>query len=128
MLSNYNWEREFQYISNSSNKSTPISIGAIKSCIEADEPIHLSHLLNNNQNAKIYALICCFSLIPSIKCIEYLISVDTPLDKTFDNNPFTCTPQDYSDKYFNIKYINKLHTNTLSSIYTAIENGRKKLK
>ena len=70
-------------------------IGAIKSCIEADEASYLLKLLNNNTKAKIYSLICCFTFIPSVKCIEYLIADGTPLNETFENNPFRCKTREY---------------------------------
>ncbi len=103
------------------------SISAIKSCIEADEPIMLLEALNNNYKAKIFALICCFTFIPSAKCIEYLIADGTPLDKTFDNNPFGCTPQEYLDKHFSFT-TNKLHTKARNIIFTSIEKGKLRKK
>ena len=75
-------------------------INAIKSCIEADEAGYLIEILNNNYKAKIYSLIRCFTFIPSIRCIKYLIAEGTPLNETFENNPFQCTPQEYLDRYF----------------------------
>lgn len=99
------------------------SISALKSCIEADEPQILLEIIDNNYKAKIFALISCFTFIPSIKCIETLIANGTPLDKTFENNPFNCTPQEYLDKHFNLT-TNKLHTKARNNIYIAIEKGR----
>ena len=102
-------------------------ISAIRSCIEADEAEYLLRVLNNNTKAKIYSLICCFTFIPSIKCIEYLIAEGTPLDKTFENNPFNCTPMDYLNKYFPASNIfDGPRHNCLSrdAIYEAIERGR----
>ena len=100
------------------------SISAIKSCIEADEATLLLEAVKDNYNAKIYALICCFTLIPSVKCIERLIAEGTPLDKSFNANPFNCTPQEYLDKHFGFTS-NKLHTKSRSSIYQAIDKGKK---
>jgi hypothetical protein len=99
------------------------SISAIKSYIEADEGIILIEAINDNYKAKIFALICCFTFIPSVKCIEQLIASGTPLDKTFDDNPFNCTPQEYLDKHFGFT-VNKRHTNARNSIYNAIEKGK----
>lgn len=99
------------------------SISAIKSCIEADEATILLEILNGNYKAKIFSLICCFTFIPSSKCIEYLIADGTPLDKTFDNNPFACTPQEYLDKHFGFT-VNKLHTKARTTIFNSIEKGK----
>lgn len=103
------------------------SLSALKSCIEADEPESLLEILDNNYKAKIFALICCFTFIPSAKCIEYLIANGTPLNKTFDNNPFQCTPQEYLDKYFNLTS-NKLHTKARNTILISIEKGKVRKK
>lgn len=102
-------------------------IGAIKSCIEADEASYLLKLLNNNTKAKIYSLICCFTFIPSVKCIEYLIADGTPLNDTFENNPFQCTPQEYLDAHFPPS---KPHYSNLlrDAIYYAIEKGKLVIK
>jgi hypothetical protein len=102
-------------------------IGAVKSCIEADEASYLLNLLNNNTKAKIYSLICCFIFIPSVKCIEYLIAEGTPLNESFENNPFQCTPQEYLDMYFPASTImDGPRYNCLSRnvIYDAIERGK----
>jgi len=101
-------------------------IGAIKSCIEADEASYLLKILNNNTKAKIYSLICCFTFIPSVKCIEYLIADGTPLNETFENNPFQCTPQEYLDRFFPVSNIMDGPRYTCLShdaIYDAIERG-----
>lgn len=101
-------------------------IGAIKSCIEADEAHYLLKLLNNNTKAKIYSLMCCFTFIPSVKCIEYLIADGTPLDMTFENNPFQCTPQEYLDRLFpdsNIFDGPRYNCLSRNAIYNAIERG-----
>jgi hypothetical protein len=82
-------------------KNKPIKLSAIRSCIEADEPKQLLELINNNYNAKIYCLICCFTFLPAIKCIEYLISEGTPLNETFIDNPFNSTPQEYLNNFLN---------------------------
>jgi hypothetical protein len=102
-------------------------IGAIRSCIEADEASYLLKILNNNTKAKIYSLICCFTFIPSVKCIEYLIAEGTPLNETFENNTFQCTPQQYLDMYFPASTImDGPRYNCLShiAIYDAIERGK----
>ena len=101
-------------------------IGAIKSCIESDEASYLLKILNNNTKAKIYSLMCCFTFIPSVKCIEYLIADGTPLDMTFENNPFQCTPQEYLDAYFpdsNIFDGPRYNCLSRNAIYDAIERG-----
>jgi hypothetical protein len=101
-------------------------IGAIKSCIESDEASYLLKILNNNTKAKIYSLMCCFTFIPSVKCIEYLIADGTPLDMTFENNPFQCTPQEYLDAYFpdsNIFDGPRYNCLSRNAIYNAIERG-----
>ena len=101
-------------------------IGAIRSCIEADEASYLLKILNNNSKAKIYSLMCCFTFIPSVKCIEYLIADGTPLDETFENNPFQCTPQEYLDEYFpdsNIFDGPRYNCLSRNAIYYAIERG-----
>jgi len=106
-------------------------IGAIKSCIEADEASYLLKILNNNTKAKIYSLICCFTFIPSVKCIEYLIAEGTPLDKTFEYNPFKCTPQEYLDQYFpasNILEGPRYTCLSHNAIYDAIERGKLVIK
>ena len=101
-------------------------IGAIKSCIEADEAPYLLKILNNNTKAKIYSVIRCFTFIPSVKCIEYLIADGTPLNETFENNPFRCTPQEYLDEYFpasNILEGPRYTCLSRDAIYEAIERG-----
>lgn len=106
--------------------SYPIkSISAIKSCIEADEPNLLLEAVGLNRKARIFALISCFSYIPSVKCIEHLIAEGTPLNETFEDNPFESTPQQYLDKHFNLT-ANKIHTKSRNAIFQAIERGKKK--
>jgi hypothetical protein len=118
----YVWDIE--YLRKVLSDDTPIrSISAIKSCIEADEPILLLDAINHSYKAKIFALISCFTNIPSIKCIEQLIADGTPLDMTFDNNPFQCTPKEYLDKHFGFTS-NKLHTKARNLIYSSIEKGK----
>ena len=103
---------------------TPIkSISALKSYIEADEPELLLEAINNNHKAKIFTLLCCFTYTPSAKCIEYLIANGTPLDRSFEGNPFESTPKEYLDKYFGFT-ANKLHTKARNTIYQAIEKGK----
>ena len=102
-------------------------ISAIRSCIEADEARYLLKILNNNIKAMIYSLISCFTFIPSLKCIEYLIAEGTPLNETFENNPFKCTPQEYLDMRFpDYNVIGGQQYNCISrdAIYDAIERGK----
>jgi hypothetical protein len=123
----YYWDTNtLQKILYDTNKSTK-SINAIRSCIEADEATLLLEAIGNNYNAKIYCLICCFTFLPSVKCIELLISEGTPLDKSFEFNPFQCTAQEYLDKHFGFT-VNKLHTKARNSIYQAIEKGKRNNK
>lgn len=84
----YNWDKEFDTYSMYSKNSYSNAFKSIKSYIEADEPLMLSELLQNNKKACIYAMMQCMSFIPSIKCIEYLISIDTPLNVAFSENPY----------------------------------------
>jgi hypothetical protein len=120
------WDPEYLYSILYDNKNIR-SIYALKSYIEADEPIILLETINNNYKAKIFALMCCFTYIPSIRCIEHLIAEGTPLDKSFDNNPFNCSPQEYLDKHF--KYTtNKSHIKARTAIYNAIEKGNLRRK
>ena len=77
-----------------------LNINAIKSCIEADEANLLLEIIQNNLKARIYCLICCFTYIPSIKCIERLIAEGTPLNISFEENPFQSTPLEYLHTYF----------------------------
>ena len=121
------YNRDNTHLQNILSDNKPLKINAIKSCIEADEAITLLEMIENNYKAKIYCLIACFTFIPPVKCIELLIAEGTPLDKTFDLNPFNCTPQEYLDKHFNISS-NKLHTKSRNAIYQAIERGKIKLK
>ena len=102
-------------------------IGAIKSCIEADEASYLLKILNNNTKAKIYSLICCFTFIPSVKCIEYLIADGTPLNETFENNPFQCTPQEYLNICFPAFNMDGSQLSR-NAIYNAIERGKLVIK
>jgi hypothetical protein len=103
------------------------SISAIRSYIEADEANLLLEATNNNYKAKIFALMCCFTYIPSIKCIEHLIADGTPLNKSFDNNPYECTPQEYLDRHFGFTN-NKIHSKARTNIYNAIEKGKLRKK
>lgn len=105
----------------------PVKISTIKSYIEADEAVSLLEIIENNNKAKIYCLILCFTFIPSIKCIELLIAKGTPLNKTFENNPFNCTPQEYLDAHFN-NTSNKIYTKARNAIYQAIEKGKQMLE
>jgi hypothetical protein len=111
--------------------NTPVKyISAIKSCIEADEADYLINILNNNRKAKIYSLIRCFTFIPSVKCIECLITEGTSLNETFENNPFNCTPQEYLDNFFPASNMDGPQYNCLSrnAIYDAIKRGKLVMK
>jgi len=113
----YNWDDEFKIF----NVNT-LAFSALRSCIEADEPYSLSDVLNKNRNAYIYALILCFTSMPSVKCIEYLIANGTPLGETFEANPYKCTPQQYLDLHFNDT--TKMYIRARAQIYNAIEKGK----
>lgn len=104
-----------------------LNFSVIKSYIESDEAISLLDNIKHNNNAKIYCLILCFSFHPSVKCIELLIKEKTPLDATFEDNPFNCTPQQFLDKYFN-NTSNNLNKKAINLIYQAIERGTNKDK
>jgi hypothetical protein len=120
----YVWEVE--KINRLLKDSYPIkSVSAIKSCIEADEANLLLEAVGLNKKARIFALISCFTYIPSVKCIEHLIAEGTPLNETFENNPFECSPQEFLVKHFDLT-ANKLHTRARNSIYSAIEKGKKR--
>ena len=102
-MTSYNWLDEFQAISTYYQKYKLVpfrkSILALRSCIEADEPDMLYEITGSFRNACIFALILCFSSRPSIRCIQSLISQSVPLNESFTNNPFNCTPQEYLDTY-----------------------------
>jgi hypothetical protein len=116
-----NWDTK--YLQTILSNDTTLKISAIKSYIESDEAIALLENIKHNYNAKIYCLIACFSFHPSVKCIELLIQEGTPLDKTFENNPFNCTPQEFLNKHFN-NTTSKIHIKTRNLIYQAIERGK----
>lgn len=116
-----NWDTI--YLQSILSNDTTLKISAIKSYIESDEATTLLENIKHNYNAKIYCLIACFSFHPSVKCIELLIQEGTPLDKTFENNPFKCTPQKFLDIHFNASS-NKIHTKVRNLIYQAIERGK----
>lgn len=119
----YNWIDEFEnYDTQDASHKMPVSFVALKSCVEADEPKLMADLLGDYKYAHIYALILCCSCIPSVKCIEYLISVGTPLNETFTNNPFQSTVQEYLDNIYNIT-TNKMQRRARSEIYAAINRG-----
>lgn len=120
----YNWDNEFATFANENNAvknattKNPLSILALKSCIEADEPQFLSEIIIGYKNAHIYALLVCFSMIiPPLRCIEYLISVGTPINESFENNPFDCTPQELLVNQY------PCVTRTFQSIHDAINRG-----
>jgi hypothetical protein len=124
----YEWNIEFKYFKRKYNMFLlPYSLRALHSCVEADEYMLLSDITNNNKNANIYALIKCFTLIPSINCIEYLIGIGTPLNETFEDNPFNCTPNEYLQNNFS-KNTHQLHIIANRKIASAIERGNVILK
>jgi hypothetical protein len=134
----YDWNTEFKqskYLSSLTSLTalsgvknkihlTP-GLMAIKSCIEADDPMALKDLLNEHKGAHIYALIQCFTIIPALKCIEYLITEGTPTDVTFDDNPFGKTAQQYFDDNFNVS-TNSHHLKVRTLITGAMSRGRQK--
>jgi len=127
-MTSYNWLDEFQAISTYYQKYKLLpfrkSIVALRSCIEADEPDMLYEITGSFRNACIFALILCFSSRPSVRCIQSLISQSVPLNESFTNNPFNCTPQEYLDTYFNnpeSRQMNKTKAKTL--ILGAISKG-----
>jgi hypothetical protein len=117
----YNWDLEFE-----NYFKYPYSFTVIKSCIEADEPYALSEVVGSHKNAKIYALILCFTLNPSVKCIHYLISENTPLNETFKNNPFQCTPDEYLQTKFNTSH--KVYIKARSLINQTIAKAQLEAK
>ena len=125
-MMSYNWDEEFSR--NEEEICDPrrrISFMAIKSCIEADEPRALGEVLGAHRNANIYAMLLCFSMRPSVRCIEYLVSNGTPLDETFPNNPFHCSPQEYLDSKFPTVAGRSL---ARIEIEKAIAKGKERLK
>lgn len=123
VIPRYNWNTEFvKYAENDATHIMPVAFVALKSCAEADEPKLMAELLGDYKYAHIYALIICCRTIPSIKCIEYLVSVGTPMNETFENNPFQCTVQEYLDNTYN-NPTNKMHWKVRSDIYAAILRG-----
>ena len=121
------YNRDTTHLQNVLSDNKPLRINAIKSCIEADEAITLLEIIENNYKARIYCLIACFTFIPPIKCIELLVAEGTPLNQTFEHNPFNCTPQEYLEKHFNVT-TNKLQSKARNAINQAIERGKIKLK
>ena len=128
----YNWNNEFKHykrkihlIGSKDRVILPNSLLAIKSCIEADDPIALKDLLDDHKGAHIYALIQCFTLIPAVKCIEYLIAEGTPTDVTFEDNPNDKTAQQYFDDTFNIS-TNGHHLKVRKIISDAMSRGKKR--
>lgn len=125
------WDVDFLQSVLSDNGKTIKHINAIKSCIEADESAYLLKIIGTNYKARIYSLIRCFTFIPSVRCIETLIAEGTPLDETFENNPFKCTPQEYLDKYFptsNIMEGPQYNCLSRDRIYEAIQRGKMVMK
>lgn len=126
----YDWDAEFKKYKN--NKAIaitvlPISLQAIKSCIEADDPIRLKELIGDHIGAHIYSLYLCFTLVPSVKCIEFIVSQGAPLDKSFVNNPYeSITPMQHFNNRFNTTVKHYMRARRL--IELAIQNGRKNLR
>jgi len=116
----YNWDKEFKRNFNQDSNCyiTPIALSAVKSCIEADEPYALADVLGVSRKAHIYALLLCFTQIPSVRCIEHIISQGVSLTETFEHNPFRCSPQEYLEE----KFSNPGPVRAL--IYKAIERGK----
>ncbi len=126
----YKWDSEFKTTKNAkytvSGLITP-PLKALKSCIEADEPLMLSELIGTNKNACIYALMTCFTLIPSVNCIEYLVSIGTPIDKGFEDNPYgDMSAIEYLDSKFGTS--DKISLKIREKIIGAISNGKAKLR
>ena len=123
IMPQYKWNAEFaNYNTQDTPHTIPVSFVALKSCMEADEPELMADLLGDYKCAHIYALILCCAFIPSVNCIEYLISVGTPMNETFADNPFQCTVQEYLDIMYNTT-TNKMHWKARSDIYAAIQRG-----
>lgn len=122
----YNWDKEFEgYSFYSKNSYTP-AFKSVKSYIEADEPLMLSELLNNHTNASIYSIMQCMSMIPSIKCIEYLVSIGTPLNVSFNTNPFgNVTIMQYIDQVYALP--TKTNIRAKQIVKGAIDRGLLKL-
>lgn len=122
----YNWDKEFEKYSIYSKNSYSNAFKSIKSYIEADEPLMLSELLKNNDKARIYAMMQCMSLIPSIKCIEYLASIDTPLNVAFAENPFgNCNVIEYINLAYNTP--TKTNIRCKQIVTDAINRGLSKI-
>jgi hypothetical protein len=126
----YKWDAEFKTTKAGSyaitGHITP-PLKALKSCIEADEPLMLSELIGKNKNAYIYALMTCFTLIPSVNCIEYLVSIGTPLDRAFEDNPYgNISVIEYLDSKYGTS--DKISLKIREKIIGAINNGKAKLR
>ncbi len=91
-----NWVKEFARL-NARPSSVSRPIIALKSYIEADEPAFLLELLGDSEEARIYALISCMKMIPATQCIKALIQIQTPINTTFENNPYQCSVMEYLD-------------------------------
>ncbi len=107
------------------NKSSiPESIVALKSCIEADDPRRLFEVIQDNKLAASFSLYCCITLIPALKCIEYLISNGASMNRTFNNCPYGgVTPQQYMDEVFSSS--SPMSLKTRQNIVNAITRGEK---
>lgn len=122
----YNWDKEFETYSIYSKNIYSNAFKSIKSYIEADSPELLSELLKDNNKAPIYAMMQCMSLIPSVKCIEYLVSIGTPLNVVFAENPFG---EINVIEYINLVYATPTKTNIRCKkiVVDAINRGLSKV-
>jgi hypothetical protein len=116
----------FHSFNNGFNKSIiPESIIALKSCIEADDPKRLFEIIQDNKLAASFSLYCCITLIPALKCIEYLISNGASMNRTFNNSPYgNVTPQQYMDEVYSST--SPMSLKTRQNIVNAIARGEKK--
>ncbi len=122
----YDWNKEFESYSIYTKNSHSNAFKSIKSYIEADEPLMLSELVNHNVNASIYAVMLAMSMIPSLKCIEYLVSIGTPLNVSFNTNPFgKVTIYEYINKAYEMPTKTNIRCKQL--VKDAIARGLVKL-
>jgi hypothetical protein len=126
----YKWDAEFKNTNMAKYTITGLiaaPLKALKSCIEADEPVMLSELIGANKSACIYALMTCFTFIPSVKCIEYLVSIGTSLDKGFDDNPYgKMSVLEYLDSKFGTS--DRTSLKIREKIIGAINNGKANMR
>lgn len=121
-MSVYNtYRRDSSHLQNVLSENNYLNINAMKSYIEADEAQLLLDIIGQNYKARIYCLISCFTILPAVKCIELLIAKGTPLNQTFEHNPFHCTPEEYIKTIFNSSIKSK--SKSLNDINQAIKKG-----